>query len=585
MSQASVEDRRDNRPAAGIGMLISDFTRTYPLRSAAIVAGLLVAGLLEGISVVALLPLLAVASGDTGGEASGAEALIRDLLAYVGLAPTLPVLLTVIIVGMLLKGLLSMFAMQQVGYSVAHVTAELRHRFISAVIRARWEFFASRSTGKLANTVSAEAERAGKAYEALCTMAALTVQAVVYFCLTLVVSWKIALAGFAAGAVLIAVLGRMVRLARQAGRSQTLQMQSMMGRIADGLSGMKPLKAMAREGELEAFLHENVDALKTSARLAIQSRQALASIIEPFIVVFLGIGIFVAHAVFSIPLATQIMMAILFYRLVTRIGGIQQQWQTVASAESAYISLKTQLDYAEAMHDSVLGGRQPVLPSVIRAESVSFSYGDQITLDDVTVEIKPGEIVTLIGPSGAGKTTFADLLIGLRRPASGRILVGEDDLSELDLNAWRSRIGYVPQELFLFNNTLLYNVTLGDPAISREIAERSLMQAGASQFVAQLPLGLDTPVGEAGLRLSGGQRQRVAIARALARNPALLILDEATSALDPQTEAEICDTVRSLTNGRAILAITHQPAWIEAADKVYRIERGRIASPDGCPSR
>ena len=147
-------------------------------------------------------------------------------------------------------------------------------------------------------------------------------------------------------------------------------------------------------------------------------------------------------------------------------------------------------------------------------------------------------------------------------------------LADIDATAWRCMIGYVPQETFLFHDTVLANVTLGEPGISCADVETALRRAEAREFVAALPDGVDTVVGERGARLSGGQRQRIAIARALVRDPALLILDEATTALDPETEAGIVATVKRLTGRLTVLSISHQPAMQSAADFVYQLDTG-----------
>jgi ATP-binding cassette subfamily C protein len=181
-----------------------------------------------------------------------------------------------------------------------------------------------------------------------------------------------------------------------------------------------------------------------------------------------------------------------------------------------------------------------------------------------------------MGPSGAGKTTIADIILGLYAPDRGRVLIDDVPLAEIDLSSWRRLIGYVPQDLVLFHDTIQANVALGDPQIGEAEVRRALQMAGAWEFIAALPDGLRTHVGQSGAKLSGGERQRIALARALVCRPKLLVLDEVTSALDPRTEQQICANVRSLAGEVTVLAITHRPALLDIADRCYRVEAGRV---------
>jgi len=216
----------------------------------------------------------------------------------------------------------------------------------------------------------------------------------------------------------------------------------------------------------------------------------------------------------------------------------------------------------------------PKLMHELLFDRVTFAHGQLKILDQLTLTIVANQLTAIVGPSGTGKTTVADLAIGLYRPQSGDIRVDGISLSTIDLHAWRKMIGYVPQETALFAGNILSNVTLGDDELTEADAEAALRAAGAWDFVKTLPQGLHNPIGERGQHLSGGQRQRIAIARAIIRNPRLLIFDEATTALDPETEAAICSTLRELSKRVTILAISHQAAIVGAADRVYRIEQG-----------
>jgi ATP-binding cassette subfamily C protein len=195
-------------------------------------------------------------------------------------------------------------------------------------------------------------------------------------------------------------------------------------------------------------------------------------------------------------------------------------------------------------------------------------------LRGLTLEIPAGTSTALLGLSGVGKTTVVDLIIGLLRPQHGAVLVDGVPLQDLDLHAWRRMIGYVPQDALLLHDSVLHNVSLGDPSVDAARAERALRTAGAWEFVAALPEGMNSSVGERGTRLSGGQRQRIVIARALALEPRLLILDEATSSLDPQTEEEVWRILTSLRGKTTVIAITHRPTLVRSIDRAFRIEKG-----------
>ena len=227
-----------------------------------------------------------------------------------------------------------------------------------------------------------------------------------------------------------------------------------------------------------------------------------------------------------------------------------------------------------------MSGKPPRFDSAISLRDVNYSYGRETVLDRVSMVLPAGKFITIVGSSGAGKTTVADLIIGLLRPQRGDVWIDDAPMRDIDVKAWRRMIGYVPQETLLFHDTIRANITLGDPGVSSDRVECALRRAEAWDFVAALPEGMDSVVGERGARLSGGQRQRIAIARALICEPALLIFDEATTALDPATEAGIIGTVRQLTDKLTVLSISHQPAMKQAADVVYRLNNGRVSLED-----
>lgn len=213
----------------------------------------------------------------------------------------------------------------------------------------------------------------------------------------------------------------------------------------------------------------------------------------------------------------------------------------------------------------------------IDLETVDFSYNPgEPVLSEITLSIKRGEMTALVGASGAGKTTLADLLPRFYDPTQGRILVDGIDLREFKINSLRRRMAVVSQDTFIFHTTVKENIVYGvESANDTDVYEAARM-ANALDFILALPQGFDTILGDRGVRLSGGQRQRIAIARALLRNPEILILDEATSALDSVTERLIQESLERLSAGRTVVAIAHRLSTIANADKVVVMEQGRI---------
>ncbi len=553
--------------------------RQHRWRTTLVILGLFLSGLAEGIGLSALLPLLNVAIASerqhTGTPPGEFEQRVLDILAGVGISPTVGALLAVIVAGVAVRSLLLLAVQRQVGYTAAQIGTELRLDLLRAVLRSRWEYFLHQPVGRLTNALATEAQRSSDSFVYGATAVTFLIHALIYGAIAVAISWQATLLSLVAGALVIGSSHFLVRMTRRAGRRQTQLLGSLMARLTDTLQSVKPLKAMAREHLADQVLAGETVRLNRALQRQVFSAALLNSVQDLLFAAFIALGIYLALVVFRVELSTVLVLAIALARAFGSLGKVQKQYQKLTQGESAYWSLQEAIAGASGAAEQFGAGGAPALTRGIALAEVGFAYDNREVFAHLDLDIPAGAMTVLVGPSGAGKTTVIDLVIGLVRPQAGRVRVDGTDLAAIDLHAWRGCIGYVPQDTVLLHDSILHNVTLGDPALTAADAERALRGAGIWDFVATLPQGLHTPVGERGGKLSGGQRQRVAIARALVNQPRLLILDEATSALDPASEREICQTLASLKGALTILAISHDSALVEIADRVYQLDRGQ----------
>jgi ATP-binding cassette, subfamily C, bacterial len=563
-------------PRNAITWSVRHIVRRYPLRTSLIIVSLVLAGIAEGVGLSSILPLLSSATG-TGAGDSRLEGIFVNSFEYVGLQPTFATVLTTLVIVIALKGAFTLTAMTISGYALAHTSAELRTNLLQSLMLARWSFFQSQPIGLFANAMGREADGAASLLRHVSLMAALGIQISVYLGVALMASWEVTLGAILAGAVLILLLRGLVGLARRAGRESIVASRALLGGLTDAMQGIKPLKAMAMERLITPLLNKEIIELRRTNVRSLVASEIMTHTQEPILVLIMAIGLYGFHTFTTFSINTLLVMAFIFYRSASRIGDLQRSYQSTAVSSEFYVALIDKIEEANSVREGSIGEKEVDLDSGIRFNDVNFSFGDKPVLRGISIEIPARKLTTLFGPSGSGKTTAVDLLLGLFDTDGGSITIDGQPISDLNIEKWRRKIGYVPQELFLFHDSIFHNLTLGDETYTRKDAKDALRQAGVWDVIAELPDGMDTIVGERGSRLSGGQRQRVSIARALIRRPRLLILDEPTTALDPTTELEICETLKQLGHEVTIIAISHQSALADIADNLVRLSIDQAA--------
>jgi ABC-type multidrug transport system fused ATPase/permease subunit len=287
------------------------------------------------------------------------------------------------------------------------------------------------------------------------------------------------------------------------------------------------------------------------------------------------IGVFGVAALRLKPTANSLASSLITFRFyrdsVRRLTADMQGVERLVSPVNATSSLGKTIDPFEEL----------------TLNNVSFTYQgmSQNALQNISLRVSKGEALGLIGPSGSGKTTLVDLLLGLLEPQSGKVKCNGFPLWEV-LSDWRAQVAYLPQQVFLIDNTLRCNVALGETEseIEESRLQEALRQARLSELVEQLPQGVNTILGERGVRLSGGQRQRIALARAFYHGRSVLVMDEATSALDNETEREIVEEIKRLKGQKTMIVIAHRLTTVQHCDRIYRLEQGRIIE-EGTPEQ
>ncbi len=551
------------------------FARAYPGRTSLALAALALAGLVDGLGLSLLLSMLNLANGEKE-DPSLPEQVALDVVNRLGLEPTLVTLLTLGILMIAFKAIIVLLANRQVGYTVAHVATDLRLDLVRSIMQSRWRYYLAQPVGKLSNAMATEANRASEGFFHGAIMATQIINAVIYAGLALMISWQASLIALLFGGLLLGLLHFLVRMAGGAGRRQTGLLKSLLSAMTDQLGAVKPLKAMGREDHVDSMLSKQTRELKRALKNQVFAKAALIALQEPMLAILVGIGFFFFLVQMNMPMATVMIMIFLIARSVNHLAKGQRAWQHMAISESAYWSLAATIDEANREAEPPRGFRAPTLKHAIRFEQVGFRYESAQVLSDIDLDLQAGRLTVLTGASGSGKTTLIDLVVGLLHPDTGRILIDGIDLQEIDHRRWRRMIGYVPQDPLLINDSVIRNLTLGDPDLGPEDAEQALKMADAWAFIRTLPEGMETLLGERGGRLSGGQRQRLAIARALIHRPSLLILDEATSNLDHESEAAVIATIRQLKGRLTMLAVSHDEGLVEAADSVIRLQEGRV---------
>lgn len=558
---------------------ISMLIRTMSWKVALALVLMLFRSVSQGLQLLLLVPLMQLVGLNVQqGSVGWLSKTIQSAFALTGISPTPAVVLGIFVI---LTSFLALITRWQTTFNFRlqqGFIAHLRLRLYRAIANADWLTFSRSRPSDFVHALTTELERVGMATSFLVQLLTSLIMVPVYVLLALKVSAAMTGLVFFSGAVLLLLLRRKTRAARQIGENISRATSGLYSAAIEHLGGMKTVKSYGLE-QRNATIFSRLSESAMDTYVSGNRNYAGASFwFSVGSATILGVILLISLDLLALPAASLLLLLFLFNRMIPLFNSIQQNYQYCLNALPAFAGvMEMEARMEAAAEPKAHNSRRSELRNNLRFEGVSFRYGEETrTIQDLDLVIEAGKTTAVVGPSGAGKSTVADLLMGLLKPTAGRVLVDGNPLEAGRESYWRSQIGYVTQDTFLFNDTVRANLLWARPEADEEEILQALKMAAAEEFVSELPNGLETMLGDRGVRLSGGERQRLALARALLRQPSLLILDEATSALDSENEKRIHGAIEKLHGSVTILIITHRLSAVRSADVIYVLEKGRL---------
>jgi subfamily B ATP-binding cassette protein MsbA len=484
----------------------------------------------------------------------------------------------------LIKGVCDYFGNYFVNYVGFSAVTDLRQRVFDRVLRQDAHFFEDNSTGRVMSSIMNDLEKIQVATShMLADWLRQSFSVVFLLCVVIQKDWRLAAASLTLLPFVLvptARIGRWIRRTTRRAQDDAAELNQI---LQETLSGHQVVKSFGAE-DVESNRFRLAASRLKSSNLRYVMQQALPS---PLIEFFGAITIVVLLTYARQEIKTGVLTAgqftsfviamLMLYEPVKRLTGIHNIFQQAAGASQKvfeYLDRDQQIVERPGAHK--LGRFQ----QSIVLDNIGFHYSkapNGFSMEGLRLEVRAGEVVALVGPSGAGKTTLANLVPRFYDVTSGAVLIDGKDVRDLQLASLRAKIGMVAQETFLFNDTVANNIRYGRPDAGDDEVREAARSALAEEFIERMPQGYDTVIGERGAKLSGGQRQRLAIARALLKNAPILILDEATSHLDTESEILVQRALQTLMSNRTVIVIAHRLSTIRRADKIVVMDHGRVA--------
>ncbi|MBL41417.1 MAG: hypothetical protein CMM49_02020 [Rhodospirillaceae bacterium] len=540
-----------------------------------------IAALFEGAAIILLIPILELSTNSPINPTSNpAISIIIDSLQFLGLVFTVPNLLIAFLFIGIFSVILVWLSNVSIHWLVVNSDSRMRKDLFQYIVKSDWPYLSKQKTGEILKALNVDPVQSGIGYFNLLFAGTSFIATVAHLTFAFLLSWKLTILAIIFMVIIFPIYISQIRLGKKMATKASLHDNELNTKSSEYLSNAKFFFSLGIRKYLYLNYNKFINDYKFSKFKQETYVESSRLFFELISIIFISSFLYIVFVATDWSIMNGIVFIALFYRLAPKIITIQGCLFR-ATNHSAWLSNWVKIVDAFKQNPYDHSGTLRVdFNKSINLSNVSFMYPDRnnSSIINANLEINLGECITIIGPSGHGKSTLLDLITGLIKPSKGIITIDNIDINEIDISIWQNQIGFLPQEVNILNGTIQSNIVFSrdEGEIDNDFLLKVLDISNCENFINKLPDGLDTVVGERGSSLSGGQRQRIGLARALYRNPKLLILDEPTSALDKVNTYKIINNIKSLKSNISVIIVSHDDEMKNISDKVFEISNGRI---------
>lgn len=540
----------------------------------ALLSVILITSLLDGLGFTLFIPLLDIGTENLQTD-SNVQKYFDNFFNFFGIKKELSIVLALITGIFVLKGVVKFADGYYRASLLKTLIIKIRTEIVRKYSKATFDFYTNSSNGYWNNILILESKKMVAAFTVFARVLANIASSIIFLILSFFINAEMTIAGFVAGSLFFLLMTRIRKITQIQSKTLIKHHTRLQEFLTQIIHNFKYLKATNRFEKLLIQTTKSTTLVADTQKNLTLFRSLSESLSEPFIVIILSTLIYYQTIYISKSLSEILVSLFLLNKVIKYIMTFQNSWQVFLSMIGSIEETIKGLDELSNNKENLTGTTIRDFDNKIQLKNVSHQYGDIKALDKINIEICKNTTVAFVGHSGSGKSTIVNIISGLLSPTSGKVLIDENDLSQLNLSSVRDLIGYVTQESVIFQDSIVNNITCWDNKNNDQL-ENSIKMANAEEFISKLKDGTDTLLGDNGINLSGGQRQRISIARELYKQPKLLILDEATSALDSKSEEMVRKSIDSIKGQLTVLVVAHRISTVKNADCIYVLENGKI---------